>query len=227
VLEIGALATKLINLKNEEITSQRGSHQQLHSQLYPAIQGPGGVIATKVTIGYDAPWRQVHALLITPRNRRQGSGMSRNHSCFSGSWRLYVEYELFAHIVDPLRRFYILTDLHAPSRSVQRVRVRSCPRTSGHSRRIPCSPPGRTGTQPRPAPEGAGSEYHEIAGTSGLELISDSWKRNPGICLRSWLRNMNGNAAEADLSGKICRKPALAKVSSRCTNALKDIGYKK
>lgn len=114
VVEIGALATKLVNLKFEEITIPNavliGNSIRNYTRL---AEGNGPVISTKITIGYDAPWRQVHAMLTiaaeqTPgiRNEPKPFVLQRALSDF------YVEYELFAHIDDPMRRFFILTELH-------------------------------------------------------------------------------------------------------------------
>jgi small-conductance mechanosensitive channel len=72
------------------------------------------VISTKVTIGYDTPWRQVHALLTIAADRT--TGIEQEPTPFVLQRALgdfYVEYELFAHIGDPMRRFFILTELHA------------------------------------------------------------------------------------------------------------------
>ena len=115
VVEIGALATKLVNLKNEEITIPNAVLIGNSIRNFTRLSGgEGPVISTRVTIGYDAPWRQVHALLtgaaaVTPGIRREPHPfvLQRALSDF------YVEYELYAHIDEPLRRFFILNDLHA------------------------------------------------------------------------------------------------------------------
>ena len=72
------------------------------------------MISTKITIGYDAPWRQVHAMLTIAAE--QTAGVQQEPEPFVLQRALsdfYVEYELFAHIDDPMRRFLILTELHA------------------------------------------------------------------------------------------------------------------
>jgi len=115
VVEIGALATKLVNLKNEEITIPNsvliGNSIRNYTRL---AETRGAVISTTITIGYDAPWRQVHALLTIAAERT--SGVLAEPKPFVLQRALsdfYVEYELFAQIRDPLRRFFILTELHA------------------------------------------------------------------------------------------------------------------
>jgi small-conductance mechanosensitive channel len=71
-------------------------------------------VSTKVTIGYDTPWRQVHAMLIaaakqTPGLRRCSDALRLSESL--ADW--YVEYELFAHMDKPLERVPVLSALHA------------------------------------------------------------------------------------------------------------------
>jgi len=115
VMEIGALATKLINIRNEEITIPNSVLIGNSIRNYSRLSEKGGaVISTKVTIGYDTPWRQVHALLTIAADRT--TGIEQEPTPFVLQRALgdfYVEYELFAHIGDPMRRFFILTDLHA------------------------------------------------------------------------------------------------------------------
>lgn len=106
---------KITTLRNEEITvpnavitgtpirndSKLGGHQ-------------GTLVSTRETIGYDAPWRQAHAMrvaaaLATPGLRRKPAPFvyQRALSDFHG------EYELFAPIDRPLERVPILSALHA------------------------------------------------------------------------------------------------------------------
>ena len=115
VVEIGALATKLVNLKQEEITIPNsvliGNSIRNYTRLSES-QGP--IISTKITIGYDAPWRQVHAMFLIAAE--QTPGVKKEPKPFVLQRALsdfYVEYELFAHIEDPMQRFFILTELHA------------------------------------------------------------------------------------------------------------------
>jgi hypothetical protein len=61
VQEVGTLATKLKTMRNEEITIPNavlvGNPIRNYSRL---ADTQGTMMSTKVTIGYDAPWRQVH-----------------------------------------------------------------------------------------------------------------------------------------------------------------------
>jgi small-conductance mechanosensitive channel len=67
-----------------------------------------------VTIGYDTPWRQVHAMLtnaaLVTAGVRQAPAPFVYQRALSD---FYVEYELFAHIDRPLERVPILSAMHA------------------------------------------------------------------------------------------------------------------
>jgi small-conductance mechanosensitive channel len=115
VTEVGTLATKVVNVRNEEITIPNSVLVGSAIHNYSKLSGTQGTLLTsKVTIGYDAPWRQVHALLIsaaekTPKVRREPVPyvFQRALSDF------YVEYELFVHIDNASERIPILSTLHA------------------------------------------------------------------------------------------------------------------
>lgn len=65
VLERSLLVTRLRTIKNEEVTIPNALVLGAHIVNYTAALGHGGLILhTEVTIGYDAPWRKVHRLLI-------------------------------------------------------------------------------------------------------------------------------------------------------------------
>jgi small-conductance mechanosensitive channel len=67
-----------------------------------------------VTIGYDVPWRQVHALLLLGAARTRGIRneppprvLQRELSDF------YVQYHLIAHLQEGANRAEVLSELHA------------------------------------------------------------------------------------------------------------------
>lgn len=115
VTEVAALATKIVNVRNEEITVPNSVLISSPIRNYSKLAGTQGtLLTTKVTIGYDSPWRQVHALLIgaagkTPAVRSSPAPYvyQRARSGF------YVEYELFVSIDRPLDRIPVLSALHA------------------------------------------------------------------------------------------------------------------
>ena len=115
VTEVAALATKIVNVRNEEITIPNSVLVSSPIRNYSRLAGDSGtLLATKVTIGYDAPWRQVQALLIeaarrTPAVRREPAPYVYQRALSD----FYVEYELFVGIDRPRERIPILSALHA------------------------------------------------------------------------------------------------------------------
>jgi small-conductance mechanosensitive channel len=108
------LATHVRTIKNVHITIPNslvaGSHVVNFST---SAQGEGLILHTSVTIGYDAPWRQVHALLIEAAMRTPG--VSKDPQPFVLQTALndfYVAYEINAYTVEPGRMAIIYSDLH-------------------------------------------------------------------------------------------------------------------
>lgn len=115
VREVGALAVKVVNMRNEEITLPHSviTGNAIHNYSTRAGE-QGTLVSTKVTIGYDTPWRQVHALLIQAATRTPGVRAQPQPCVYQRALSdFYVEYELFAHIDRPLERVPILSALHA------------------------------------------------------------------------------------------------------------------
>ena len=72
------------------------------------------MIHTTVTIGYATPWRQVHAMLIAAAELTPGLRPLPTPFVYQrGLADWYVEYELFAHMDEPLERVAVLSGLHA------------------------------------------------------------------------------------------------------------------
>jgi small-conductance mechanosensitive channel len=73
VIERSLLVTRVRTIKNEEVAIPNSLVMGAHILNYSAAaRGKGLLLHTRVTIGYDVPWRKVHALLIaaarvTPR----------------------------------------------------------------------------------------------------------------------------------------------------------------
>ena len=80
------------------------------------VKGHGFVLDTVVTIGYDAPWRQVEAMLLEAARRTEGvvqEPPSRVHQTALSDF--YVEYRLVTYAI-PRRvvpRALVLSALHA------------------------------------------------------------------------------------------------------------------
>jgi small-conductance mechanosensitive channel len=114
VVEKTLLATRVQTIKNELITVPNalvlGSHITNYSS-FPANQAL--ILHTTVTIGYDAPWRTVHELLITAARRT--SGIIADPAPFVWQTALsdfYVHYEINAYTREPVRMPDIYAELH-------------------------------------------------------------------------------------------------------------------
>ncbi|GAB7127766.1 mechanosensitive ion channel [Silvimonas sp. JCM 19000] len=114
VTELSTLSVKLLTRRMEEITIPNAVVVGNTIYNYTRQAGPAGsLVSTTVTIGYDTPWRQVHAMLIAAAVRTPGLAqepvpyvLQRALSDF------YVEYQLFAHMPNPLERATVLSVLH-------------------------------------------------------------------------------------------------------------------
>lgn len=115
VIDVGFLATKLRTPKQEEITIPHSVLVGTATTNYSSLAGDNGMaVTTCVTIGYDVPWRQVHALLQLGAARTRGLRrdppprvMQRELSDF------YVQYLLLAHLEGGKSRAAVLSELHS------------------------------------------------------------------------------------------------------------------
>lgn len=115
VTEVSAMATKLVNLRNEEITIPNsvlvGSAIRNFSKL---ASTQGTLLSTVVTLGYDVPWRQVHRLLGEAARATPGLRSEPPPRVFQKDLAsFYVEYELQVSTDAPLDRIGLLSDLRA------------------------------------------------------------------------------------------------------------------
>jgi small-conductance mechanosensitive channel len=115
VTEIGSLATRIVTMRGEEITIPNAVLIGNPIRNFSKLAGDqGSLVSTKVTIGYDAPWRQVHALLLLAAGRTPGLRSEPAPYVYQRALSdFYVEYELFARIDRPLERVATLSALHA------------------------------------------------------------------------------------------------------------------
>jgi small-conductance mechanosensitive channel len=115
VSEVGILSTKIVTLRGEEVTVPNNVVVAAPVKNLSRLSGgKGPLVSTRVTIGYDAPWRQVHALLLEAALRTEG--LRRDPPPFVLQRSLadfYVEYELLARIESPIDRPQVLSALHA------------------------------------------------------------------------------------------------------------------
>ncbi len=114
VVERTFLYTKILTIKNEEVMVP--SLQVISRAMinYTArAQESGLILHTSVTIGYDAPWRKVHELLLRAADRTPG--VLKNPKPFVLQTSLddwYVSYQINAYTDRPNQMAQIYADLH-------------------------------------------------------------------------------------------------------------------
>lgn len=115
ILSLGFLSTKLRTLRNEEVTIPNGHVASLpvtnHTRL---AETEGLILHTEVTIGYDADWRTVHALLIEAAGRVDGllsDPVPRVYQRSLNDHHVSYELNVFTRQSHPQLRLY--SDLHA------------------------------------------------------------------------------------------------------------------
>ena len=115
VKSVGFVTTRIETLRREEINIPNAVIATSVTRNYSRLAAEGGIwIATKVTIGYDTPWRQVHALLESAADRTEG--VSKEQAPRVRQTALldfYVEYTLLVCIANPSERVVTLDRLHA------------------------------------------------------------------------------------------------------------------
>ena len=112
---VGIFSTKIRTVNGEEVNMPNaliGSSTTVNSSRL--AEGKGLVVHTTVTIGYNTPWRQVHALLIQAAESTSGlSAIPKPFVNQSALSDFYVEYRLCAQVERAERRRMTLTALHA------------------------------------------------------------------------------------------------------------------
>jgi small-conductance mechanosensitive channel len=114
VIEVRLQVTHLRTIKNEEVIIPNSLILNSHVVNYSSLARQEGLILhTAVTIGYDAPWRTVHALLIAAA--RATPGILERPEPFVLQTALndfFVTYEINAHTAEPNRMIDIYSALH-------------------------------------------------------------------------------------------------------------------
>jgi small-conductance mechanosensitive channel len=115
VTEMGMLSTKIKTIKREVITIPNAVLVGNSIQNFSRLARDGGVVVhTTVTIGYDAPWRQVQALLLQAAARTPGlSQVPKPYVLQTALSDFYVKYQLNAYLERPVERPEVLSRLHA------------------------------------------------------------------------------------------------------------------
>jgi len=117
VMDMGMFTTRLRTGLGEELTISNASILGSTTKNYSrSVQGPGFVIDTSVSIGYDTPWRQVHAMLIEAAKRTPGVLHEPSPQVFQTSLTdFYPVYRLVCQAIPegPRPRAQLLSNLHA------------------------------------------------------------------------------------------------------------------
>ena len=115
VRSVGFVNTRIETLRHEEVSIPNAVIAGTVTRNYSRLAGDGGVrVPTKVTIGYDAPWRQVRALLLMAAERTQSIARTPEPRVLQTALQdFYVEYTLLVTVADPARRPVVLDELHA------------------------------------------------------------------------------------------------------------------
>ena len=117
VMELGMFTTRIRTGLGEELTLSNSSVLANTTVNYSrAVKGAGFVVDTTVTIGYDTPWRQVHAMLVQAALRTPGVLAEPAPVVFQtalSDW--YPQYRLVCQAIpaEPRPRAVVLSALHA------------------------------------------------------------------------------------------------------------------
>ncbi len=114
VTEIGGLATKIQTQNKIETTIPNSVIISNSIENFTRLNdATGSLISTTVTIGYDAPWRTVHEILISAALSTNQIISAPSPYVFQRALSdFYVEYQLFFHTEFPEIQTKILSELH-------------------------------------------------------------------------------------------------------------------
>ncbi len=117
MVSIGAFNTRIRTGLGEEVTLPNAMIVGTATKNYSrTVKGAGYVVDTVVTIGYDTPWRQVHAMLIEAAHRTPGVLSDPAPAVFQTALSdYYPEYRLVCQAMPsgPGPRAEVLSALHA------------------------------------------------------------------------------------------------------------------
>jgi small-conductance mechanosensitive channel len=115
VTEVTLLSTRVLTIQGEEVTIPNTVVVNgAVTNWGRAAHGHGALLSAKVSIGYDAPWRQVHSLLLdaakgTPGLRADPAPYVLQRALDD----FYVQYEVFTVVDRPVDRPVVASALHA------------------------------------------------------------------------------------------------------------------
>jgi len=116
IVALGLFTTRIRTGMGDELTVPNSVVLGTVTRNYSrAVHGAGFILDTTVTIGYDAPWRQVQAMLISAAERTDGVLRQPEPRVFQTALSdFYVEYRLVcqATFTEPRPRAEVLSVLH-------------------------------------------------------------------------------------------------------------------
>lgn len=115
VLEVGLLAAKIRTIEGKEVTVPNSVLVGTSTVNFTRLGHPDGmVVSSTLTIGYDAPWRQVHALLELAADRTDNLRKSPKPYVVQRQLSdFYVEYILVARLEEERLRIETVSHLHS------------------------------------------------------------------------------------------------------------------
>lgn len=115
VTSVGFLNTQIETLRHELINIPNAVIASSVTRNYSRLARDGGVrVATKLTIGYDTPWRQVQAMLLTAADRTSSLAKDPPPRVLQSALQdFYVEYTLLVTVTDPSLKYAALSELNA------------------------------------------------------------------------------------------------------------------
>jgi small-conductance mechanosensitive channel len=115
VTAVGFLTTRIETLRNVEVTLPNAYLVSNVTNNLSRLAPNGGVrFSTAVTIGYDTPWRQVHAMLRMAAERTSLVAREPAPRVVQTSLQdFYVEYTLIVCVAEPRVKLAVLDELHA------------------------------------------------------------------------------------------------------------------
>ncbi|HEX6974471.1 MAG TPA: mechanosensitive ion channel domain-containing protein, partial [Vicinamibacterales bacterium] len=115
IIETSLLVTRVRTIKNENITIPNGIVLSSAVTNYSrAARTLGLILHTSVTIGYDAPWRKIHDLLLDAARGTPGILPEPHPFVWQTALNdFYVTYEINAYTDQPNHMIDIYAALHA------------------------------------------------------------------------------------------------------------------
>jgi small-conductance mechanosensitive channel len=120
VTAVGLLSTKITTIRREVVTVPNALLVGTPTWNFSTYdRGKGAMLSTTVTVGYDVPWRLVHAMLREATSRTEGVVRESEPVILQKALSdFFVEYCLMLQITDTLQRLPTLSRLHAQIQDV-------------------------------------------------------------------------------------------------------------